>query len=241
MNTDKNTNKMKYKLGLVVGRFQPFHNGHVYIIDEALKIAEEVCILVGSSQESGTEHNPFSYELRRDLIESTYKSEVRDKRLFIRPLPDAGLGNVSAWGDYVIKKAVEYMGRIPDVFVTGEESRRTSWFANYSFDEISVTKVGEPSSCQTEEPKAGDSLSCQIEEPKAGDSSSCQIEEPKAGEPSSCQTTVTNYSATGIRKYLLLNDRDSFAAEVPPEILGRFDELRNILLESVGNTKTQSI
>ena len=54
-------NKKPYKLGVLVGRFQTFHTGHEEIIRKAIELCEQVWIFVGSSQESGTLKNPFSY------------------------------------------------------------------------------------------------------------------------------------------------------------------------------------
>jgi len=50
------------KTGLIIGRFQPFHNGHLYAIKNALKKVDELVIAIGSSQYVNTEDNPFSFE-----------------------------------------------------------------------------------------------------------------------------------------------------------------------------------
>jgi len=50
----------QYKLAVYIGRFQPFHNGHVRVIEEGLKIADEVIVLLGSSNTPSTIKNPFS-------------------------------------------------------------------------------------------------------------------------------------------------------------------------------------
>ena len=39
---------MKYKVGFVLGRFQPFHRGHQYLIEKALEQCESVIVGVGS-------------------------------------------------------------------------------------------------------------------------------------------------------------------------------------------------
>lgn len=49
----------QFKKGLILGRFQTLHKGHEYIIDKALDLCEEVLILIGSSDKSGTIENPF--------------------------------------------------------------------------------------------------------------------------------------------------------------------------------------
>jgi nicotinamide-nucleotide adenylyltransferase len=58
----------KYKVALFIGRFQPFHNGHLYSLEKCLEIADKVTIAVGSSQESGTENNPWDYTVRKQMI-----------------------------------------------------------------------------------------------------------------------------------------------------------------------------
>lgn len=58
----------KYKTALFIGRFQPFHNGHLYSLKKCLDIAEKVVVAVGSSQESGTENNPWGYKIRKQMV-----------------------------------------------------------------------------------------------------------------------------------------------------------------------------
>ena len=57
-----------YKLGIVVGRFQSFHTGHENMINTAVMMCDKVLLLVGSSQESGTMKNPFTYEERKRIL-----------------------------------------------------------------------------------------------------------------------------------------------------------------------------
>ena len=56
--------------GIVLGRFQPFHNGHEHLVLEALEQFQEVTIAVGSSQEEWTTNNPFSFKERQSMIEA---------------------------------------------------------------------------------------------------------------------------------------------------------------------------
>lgn len=58
----------KYKTALFIGRFQPFHNGHLYSLKKCLEVAEKVVVAVGSSQESSTENNPWGYKIRKTMI-----------------------------------------------------------------------------------------------------------------------------------------------------------------------------
>jgi bifunctional NMN adenylyltransferase/nudix hydrolase len=69
---------MKYEFDALVfiGRFQPFHNGHKAVIDEALKRAKEVIVVVGSSFAARNIRNPFTFEERKAMISSCYQNEI---------------------------------------------------------------------------------------------------------------------------------------------------------------------
>ena len=57
-------------VGVLLGRFQPFHQGHLEVVKDALKENSEVLILIGSSQKA--EH--FSAAERRKMIGEKIKS-----------------------------------------------------------------------------------------------------------------------------------------------------------------------
>jgi nicotinamide-nucleotide adenylyltransferase len=116
-------NEKAFNLGVLVGRFQTIHSGHEMMIDTALSLCGQVGIFIGSSQESGTAKNPFSYELRKSLLEKLYGDRIK-----IYPLADLGVGNNSTWGEYVLKNIKDNFGSYPDLLVSGKESRRVSWF-----------------------------------------------------------------------------------------------------------------
>jgi len=75
---------MKYDTAVFIGRFQPFHFGHKYIIEQALKIAEEVIVIVGSSFAAPSVRNPFSFDVRKAMI----KAEFPDDRIKVVGLMD---------------------------------------------------------------------------------------------------------------------------------------------------------
>ena len=116
--------KKPFHLGVVVGRFQPLHLGHVGIISTARAVCDRVAVLVGSSQESGTAKNPFSYEERRKMLQ-----DVLGTGIDVYPLPDIGVGNNASWGEYVYGQVKKLSGEYPDIMVSGTEERRTDWFA----------------------------------------------------------------------------------------------------------------
>ena len=115
--------KKPYKLGIIVGRFQTFHNGHRMMIDKAAELCERVGVFIGSAQESGTNKNPFTYELRESILRRIYGNEIE-----IFPLPDIGVGNTSKWGEYVLMSVIQQTGETPDLLISGKEEKRINWF-----------------------------------------------------------------------------------------------------------------
>ncbi len=73
--------------GLYIGRFQPFHLGHLSAIKQALEQVERLYIGIGSSQYHHTEENPFTTEEREKMIELTLKeAKIFDKcQIFLIP------------------------------------------------------------------------------------------------------------------------------------------------------------
>ncbi len=116
-----------FRLCILVGRFQTLHKGHQAMIDKALELCETVGIFIGSSQEFGTNKNPFTYEIRKSHLNKIYGDRIQ-----IYPLPDIGVGNNSKWGDYVINNVIERFGEKPDLLISGKEERRIDWFDSVS-------------------------------------------------------------------------------------------------------------
>ena len=76
--------------GLFIGRFQPFHLGHLSTVKFALKHVKQLYILVGSSQKSHELKNPFTAGERILMIRNALKEEKIDaSRYLIMPVPDA--------------------------------------------------------------------------------------------------------------------------------------------------------
>jgi len=77
------------KRGLFVGRFQPFHKGHLEAIKDALKEVDELVIVVGSAQYSHRIDNPFTVGERLVMIHNALKeAKIPNERCWIVPVPD---------------------------------------------------------------------------------------------------------------------------------------------------------
>lgn len=87
---------MKYDFLVFIGRFQPLHDGHVAVIQEALQKAKHVVILVGSANASRSFRNPFTYEERSAMIDSVFREEIANDSIIIAPIDDFPY-NDQAW------------------------------------------------------------------------------------------------------------------------------------------------
>ena len=80
------------KRGLYVGRFQPFHLGHLDAIKEVLTQVEELVIVIGSAQYSHNFHDPFTAGERLVMVRGALReAEIDDCRVWIVPVPDVHL------------------------------------------------------------------------------------------------------------------------------------------------------
>ena len=84
---------------LFIGRFQPFHKGHLKIIVNALKQYQEVIIGIGSSQYGNKSDNPFTANERKNMIINSL-NKIGLKNFKIILIPD--IHNPPKWVDHVL-------------------------------------------------------------------------------------------------------------------------------------------
>ena len=73
--------------GLLIGRFQPFHLGHLDAVLFGLSKSENLFIGIGSSNRFNERKNPFSAKERREMIISSIEPSMID-RIKIFDIPD---------------------------------------------------------------------------------------------------------------------------------------------------------
>ncbi len=96
--------------GLLVGRFQPFHRGHLEVVRKirAARPREPLILVVGSAQESFTRANPLTAGERLELIDRCL-SEAHLSEVSAVPLPD--IQRHAQWAAYVVSM-VPAFGRV---------------------------------------------------------------------------------------------------------------------------------
>lgn len=87
---------MRTRRAILLGRFQPFHNGHLKVIKKILDEQDELIVAIGSAQNSHTTENPFTAGERIMMITKALDSEkVPRSRIYTITMPD--VNNNALW------------------------------------------------------------------------------------------------------------------------------------------------
>jgi len=73
--------------GLLIGRFQPFHLGHLEALQFALSKVDKLWVGLGSSNIPVEKNNPFTAEQRKEMILSSIDDSMKE-RISIYFIPD---------------------------------------------------------------------------------------------------------------------------------------------------------
>ena len=97
----------RYKRGLIVGRFQPIHLGHIFLMKQAIEICEEIVIGIGSANKFDID-NPFSVEDRERGLKRALKEHGLDEKVTAIVRLNDYDNNDRAWGKEVLKKTKNF-------------------------------------------------------------------------------------------------------------------------------------
>lgn len=96
-----------YDMAVFIGRFEPFHIGHMAVIRTALERANKVAIIIGSTGAPRNHRNPFTYDERVGMILDAFPEDKH--RIFTAPMEDT-LYNDDKWLRDV-QEAVNILGQ----------------------------------------------------------------------------------------------------------------------------------
>ncbi|MWV63348.1 nicotinamide-nucleotide adenylyltransferase [Halorubrum sp. JWXQ-INN 858] len=83
--------------GFYIGRYQPFHNGHRYMVEEIADEVDEVVLGIGSAGDSHSTRNPFTAGERVMMV--TKAIQDLDVTTYVVPIED--LDRNSVWVSHV--------------------------------------------------------------------------------------------------------------------------------------------
>lgn len=85
----------KFDFLVFIGRFQPFHRGHLSVVQQGLEQSRQLIVLIGSAHQPRNPRNPWSYDEREQMIRASL-TEEQNQRLLVAPLMDIPY-NDEAW------------------------------------------------------------------------------------------------------------------------------------------------
>ncbi len=118
---------MAFQAAVVIGRFQPFHNGHAVLLQKALQTAPRVIVVPGSAFQARDAKDPFTHEERAAMIAATLDAADRAR---VRFAPVRDCYDDQRWADGVTEAVQQIMGQKASVALIGYHKDLSSAYLN---------------------------------------------------------------------------------------------------------------
>ena len=116
----------EYRSAVIMGRFQIFHNEHKLIFDEALELADQLIVVLGSHLAALDFRNPFTTDQRKEMIRQVYP----DANITFIVVPDRYY-NDSLWVQDVMYRVKEIAPDPKSVVLCGFYKDASSYYLDY--------------------------------------------------------------------------------------------------------------
>lgn len=138
----------QYDLGVFIGRFRPLHNGHRFVIREALKKSKYLTIIVGSCHGPRSHRNPFIFQEVQGMIRGSL-SPAEQARVLIQSSEDYPY-NDTIWMEQIHEKvgialswvfertAKEDMKTALFGFKKDDSTQFLDWFPQWSLENMEL-------------------------------------------------------------------------------------------------------
>jgi len=120
------------KLAIFIGRCQPLHNGHKYIIDKMIEESgiENSLVILGSKGEPNTAWNPFTVEQRHKMIKSVWP-DINVTAIEDMPTNEKWMNHLSWLINWI------YEGEVKEITLyCGDDSKVATLFTEYEFGNV---------------------------------------------------------------------------------------------------------
>lgn len=101
------THDTRPDIAVYIGRFQPFHNGHLALLGQALSLAGQVVVVIGSAHQARTPRNPLTWQERAEIIRLALPETQRARVHF---LPTRDYYDEARWVE-AVQAGVADLGR----------------------------------------------------------------------------------------------------------------------------------
>lgn len=113
---------------VLIGRFQPFHQGHASLLKLALASAPRVIVMLGSCFQARSARNPFTWGERAQMIAATLAADQRERVVFA-PLRDRY--DDALWADNVREQVRRHAPDAAQVALVGHDKDASSYYLHH--------------------------------------------------------------------------------------------------------------
>ena len=127
---------------VLIGRFQPLHNGHMALLRAALERARQVVVVLGSAMQAPTPKNPFSWQERAQMLRAALTREDAER---IRCVPVRDYYNEPLWVNAVREAVQAHVPEGASVALVGHfKDASSSYLAQFpGWELISLPRLGQ--------------------------------------------------------------------------------------------------
>ena len=132
---EQNDKSIEFDFLVFIGRFQPFHRGHLSVIQKGLSMSRQLIILCGSAHQPRSTRNPWTVPERELMIRSAL-SEQDSARVQIAPLMDTvyndelWVRNVQSMVQGLVIAHFSTPHRKPRIGLIGHSKDQSSFYLN---------------------------------------------------------------------------------------------------------------
>lgn len=118
-----------------IGRFQPFHKGHLAVVEAGLQQAGHLIVLCGSSHQPRSTRNPWRWQEREQMLRASLPDAVQS-RVLVAPLMDAPYNdeqwvrNVQATVNGLVAAHHRLPHKVPRIGLIGHRKDHSSYYLN---------------------------------------------------------------------------------------------------------------
>ncbi len=113
---------------VLIGRFQPFHNGHASLLRLAFETAPRVVIVLGSSFHARSPKNPFTWQERAAMIGATLSPEQRDRITYVAV---RDYYEDVRWANAVRREVGKHTGDAKRIALVGYDKDASSYYLHH--------------------------------------------------------------------------------------------------------------
>lgn len=122
------TAPLAIELAVVIGRFQPWHNGHAALLRQALTCAPKVAVVIGSARRARSAKNPFTFDERVAMITASLTEEARACVTFI---PVRDYFDDERWAARVQRDVAALVDDGAEIALVGHFKDDSSYYLNH--------------------------------------------------------------------------------------------------------------